>query len=238
MQRGPSSREDELVAEDVRQLHGMGYAQELLRRMGGFSNFAVSFSIICIVAGGLTSFHLGLCAAGGASIGLGWPLGCAISLCFALAMAQLASAFPTAGGLYHWASILGGRALGWVTAWFNLVGLVAGLAAVHVGTLLFAARSLGPALGLRPPGAGAQFLGVLLITATQAWINHRGIRLTALLTDLSGWLILLLAVALTISMLSWAPTFEPGRLCTFSNCSGDAGAGVWPPQDDVVWLLF
>ena len=69
----PRGRRD-VVAEDIRGLHRMGYAQELLRRMGGFSNFAVSFSIICIVAGGLTSYHLGLGAAGGASIGLGWPL--------------------------------------------------------------------------------------------------------------------------------------------------------------------
>ena len=39
-----------------------------------FSNFAISLSIICILAGGVTSFHLGLCSVGGASIGLGWPL--------------------------------------------------------------------------------------------------------------------------------------------------------------------
>jgi hypothetical protein len=42
--------------EDTQQLHSMGYAQELSRRMSGFSNFAISFSIICILAGGLTSF--------------------------------------------------------------------------------------------------------------------------------------------------------------------------------------
>src|SRR5262252_8924900 len=128
----------------------MGYAQELLRGMGGFSNFAVSFSIICIVAGGLTSYHLGLSAAGGASIGLGWPLGWLVSLCFALAMAQLGSAFPTAGGLYHWAAILGGRGWGWITAWCNLIGLVTVLAAINVGTYQFATASLGPAFGFDP----------------------------------------------------------------------------------------
>ncbi len=46
------------IAEDIRTLHSLGYAQELLRRMSGFSNFAISFSIICILAGGLTSFSL------------------------------------------------------------------------------------------------------------------------------------------------------------------------------------
>src|SRR5262245_19913922 len=116
------------IEDDVRTLHRLGYAQELLRRMSGFSNFAVSLSIICILAGGVTSFHLGLNSVGGASIGLGWPLACLFSLVVAVTMGQVASAFPTAGGLYHWASILGGKGWGWGTAWFNLAGLVTVLA--------------------------------------------------------------------------------------------------------------
>jgi amino acid transporter len=98
------------ISEDVRVLHSMGYAQELRRRMSLFSNFAISFSIICILAGGITSFQLGFCAGGGASIGIGWPLACLFSLVVACSMGQIASAYPTAGGLYHWASILGGAA--------------------------------------------------------------------------------------------------------------------------------
>lgn len=99
------------IADDVATLRGLGYAQELARRMSAFSNFAVSLSIICILAGGITSFHLGFGSVGGAAIGIVWPLCCLFSLIVALAMAQVASAFPTAGGLYHWAAILGGR--GW-----------------------------------------------------------------------------------------------------------------------------
>src|SRR5437870_3283382 len=119
-----SSKDTGTVANDVETLHRLGYAQELRRRMSGFSNFAISFSIICILAGGITSLQLGLSSVGGASIGLGWPLGFLLSLCFAMTMGQVASAFPTAGGMYHWASILGGRGWGWLTAWFNLVGLI------------------------------------------------------------------------------------------------------------------
>lgn len=59
------------IAEDVHTLERMGYGQELLRRMSGFSNFAVSFSIICVLAGGINSYQQGFCAAGGASIGIG-----------------------------------------------------------------------------------------------------------------------------------------------------------------------
>src|SRR4029078_13709251 len=97
--------------DDEKLLRELGYHQELARRMSGFSNFAISLSIICILAGGITSFHVGLCGVGGAAIGLGWPLAFLFSLCVAATMGQVASAFPTAGGLYHWASILGGR--GW-----------------------------------------------------------------------------------------------------------------------------
>ncbi|MFY0116413.1 amino acid permease, partial [Acinetobacter baumannii] len=86
----------------------------------GFSNFAISFSIICILAGGITSFQLGFSAGGGFAIGVGWLVGGLFALIVACAMAQIASAYPTAGGLYHWASILGGRFWGWATAWVNL----------------------------------------------------------------------------------------------------------------------
>ncbi|MBC7683450.1 MAG: amino acid permease, partial [Ferruginibacter sp.] len=119
---------------DVKLLHEMGYAQELSRRMGRFSNFAVSFSLICILSGGITSFQMGLSAAGGASIGLGWPLGGLFAMVVAASMAQIASAYPTAGGLYHWSSILGGKTWGWLTAWFNLLGLVFVTAAINFGT--------------------------------------------------------------------------------------------------------
>src|SRR3954462_6313034 len=107
-------------AEDVKHLHSMGYAQELERRLSRFSNFAVSFSIICILSGGINSLAQATSGAGGIGIGIGWLVGCFVSLTFAVAMSQISSAYPTAGGLYHWGSILGNRGTGWVTAWLNL----------------------------------------------------------------------------------------------------------------------
>ena len=232
------------LAEDIRLLESLGYSQELGRRMSGFSNFAISLSIICILAGGITSFPQGFSSVGGAAIGLGWPLCCLLSLCVALAMAQLASAFPTAGGLYHWAAILGGRGWGWLTAWFNLVGLITALSAINVGTYQFALRSLAAPLGIKPHrwDSGqvfiAQLLGVLAITCAQAVLNHLGIRVTALLTDFSGYWILLVAIALTVSLLAYAPTFEPVRLISFSNYSGLPGGDIWPHGESVAWLFL
>ncbi len=219
---------DRLLAEDVRTLHRLGYAQELSRCLGAFSNFALSLSIICILAGGVTSFHLGLCSVGGAAIGLGWPLVCLFSLAVAATMGQVASAFPTAGGLYHWAAILGGRAWGWITAWFNLAGLITVLAAINVGTYQFVLAAFFPDA---PESLARQVLVVLLMTATQAAVNHLGIRLTSRLTDFSGYWILLVALALTVALLWAADGWPWQRLVTFTNYGGlpEGDQQVWPP---------
>ena len=230
---------------DVKELHSMGYAQELLRRMSGFSNFAISFAIICIVAGGITAFQTGFNAGGGASIGIGWPVGALFALIVALAMAQIASAYPTAGGLYHWSSILGGRGWGWATAWYNLLGLIFVVASVDVGLyFLLNFLILGPMFGVDLTTIGnidllgttfpiPQFIIVTLIVITQALFNHFGIRLTTLLTDFSGYLIFATGIILTLALLVFAPSLDFGRLFTFTNYTGDAGAGVWPPTDSI-----
>jgi amino acid transporter len=223
--------------DDVKRLHALGYGQELARTLSGFSNFAISLSIICILAGGVTSFHLGLCSVGGASIGLGWPLVALFALTVAATMGQLASTYPTAGGLYHWAAILGGRGWGWTTAWFNLAGLVTVLAAINVGTYRFAVSGLmtvplPPHLDLV-----AQMVGVGLITTSQAAINHLGMGVTARLTDFSGYWILLVASALVACLLAFAPGLDFWRLVTCENFSGTAGGNVWPATQE--WpLLF
>jgi amino acid transporter len=214
----------------------MGYAQELSRNMKGFQNFAISFSIICILSGGINSLGQGISGVGGAAIGIGWLLGCAVSFIFALGMAQIGSAYPTAGGLYHWSSILGGRGYGWLTAWLNLLGLITVLGAINVGTYSFFMGAFGPTLGLESSlGLQAAFVGG--ITIIQAIVNHVGIRATARLTDLSGYLILGGASLLTIVLLVYAPSLDFSRLWTFTNYSGAAGGDVWPETQNLL-LLF
>src|SRR6185436_5202720 len=99
------SRED-VIKQDVADLHKLGYAQELYRSMGGFSNFAISFSIISILTGAVILYNYGLALAGGAAVGIGWLLVTVFTLMIAATMSELASAYPTAGGLYYWASRL------------------------------------------------------------------------------------------------------------------------------------
>jgi len=230
--------------DDTHVLHSMGYAQELERRMSQFSNFAISFSIICILSGGINSLAQATSGAGGAAIGIGWPIGCFISLVFAVAMAQISSAYPTAGGLYHWGSILGNRFTGWLTAWFNLLGLVTVLGAINVGTYYFFMGAFGAHLGI-VDNTLDRLIFLVIITGLQALVNHMGIGLTAKLTDFSGYLIFATAIVLSIVCLASAPSYDFARLFTFTNYSGMATAAadgsltgdpVWP-QVSMSWVF-
>jgi len=193
------------------------------------------FSIICILSGGINSLAQATSGAGGIGIGIGWPLGCAISGVFALAMAQISSAYPTAGGLYHWGSLLGNRFTGWVTAWFNLLGLVTVLGAINAGTWTFFEGAF-PGLGIEN-NLTNQTIFLAIITGAMAAINHYGIKLTAMLTDFSGYLIFVTALVLSGVCLYYAPSWDFSRLFTFTNYSGDVGGGVWP-QVSNSWVFL
>jgi amino acid transporter len=227
--------------EDTKVLHAMGYAQELARRMSGFSNFAISFSIICILAGGITSFPLAMATGGGFEATIGWMVGGVFALIVAASLGQIGSAYPTAGGLYHWSSILGGRGWGWATAWFNLLGLIFVVSSVDVGVWSLFLNLIGPMLGMDPAqyGLGAQALAVAIIVISQALFNHVGIRATTILTDFSGYLIFVVAIVLTLALLAYAPGIELSRLFTFTNFTGEAGGDVWPENGSlfVAFLL-
>jgi amino acid transporter len=195
---------DHAKHEDMKVLHGMGYAQELSRSMSKFSNFAISFSIICILSGGINSFAQAISFGRRRGRGIGWIVGCMLSGMFALSMAQIASAFPTAGGLYHWGSILGNRFWGWLTAWLNLLGLITVLGAINIGTAYFFAGTFGPMFGFT--GTDWQIVGfVAVITVIQAIFNHIGIKATTFLTDISGYIIFATTAVLVVACLMVRP---------------------------------
>jgi amino acid transporter len=122
-----------------------------------------------------------------------------------------------------------------VTAWFNLAGLITVLAAINVGTFRFAMGAFYPDV---KPDEMTQLLVVSLMTASQALINHRGISTTRILTDFSGYWILLVATVITLALLFATPSFDTSRLITFSNFSGlPEGEPVWPRTDSLLWLF-
>ena len=170
----PDSKRDEA------ELGALGYAQELFRSIGGFSNFAISFSIISILTGAVTLYGHGLTMGGPAEMAFGWPLVTIFTLAVALSMGELASAMPTSGAMYHWSYRLGGKSWGWFTAWLNLVGQVTTLAAIDFGCALF----VTPLIGL--PATTGNVLGVYgAVLVSHGLINHYGIRLVAWLNDFS-----------------------------------------------------
>src|SRR5204863_6095754 len=128
---------DDIIRDDVRDLERLGYAQQLYREMGGFSNFAVSFSIISILTGAVLLFGYGLKYAGPVVNSIGWPLVSVMTLAVAASMAEIASAYPTAGGLYFWAFRLGGRRWAWITAWLNMIGQVTITAGINVAAATY-----------------------------------------------------------------------------------------------------
>ena len=192
------SAREELIAQDIKRLHGMGYAQELFRTMGGFSNFAISFTIISVLSGCLTLFYTGITTSGFAAGSIGWPLVTIFVVIVALGMAELASAYPTAGGLYYWASMLGGPGWGWFTGWFNLIGQVAVTAgidyglAVSIDVLLNAwfpsvPATLGSVLAIDPATQWTTLLIYAIVLVLHAFLNIFGVRIVALLNDVSVW---------------------------------------------------
>jgi len=167
--------------QDAKDLQHLGYVQELLRDMGGFSNFAVSFSVISILTGATQLYGYGLQHGGPIEFSLGWILVSIFTMTVALSMAELASSYPTAGALYHWSSFLGGRGLGWFTACFNTIGQFAILAGIDYGLAQFIASLMG---WPTTPMVLTSLYGALLLS--HALLNHFGIRLVAWLNDFSA----------------------------------------------------
>ena len=188
---------EELLRQDAEDLKRLGYAQQLFREMGGFSNFAVSFSVISILTGAVLLYGFGLKFAGPIVNTVGWPIVSVLTLAIAASMAELASAYPTAGGLYFWAFRLGGRGWAWTTAWLNMVGQVTITAGINVAAAIYLigafTRIAGVPADAHLPGFGAltnwyfQLFVMVLIMIPQVLINLYGIRLTARLNDFSVW---------------------------------------------------
>src|SRR3989441_4253771 len=176
----PARARSQVIADDVRDLERLGYAQQLFREMGGFSNFAISFSIISVLTGAVLLYGYGLKLAGPVINTVGWPVVSVFTLCVAASMAELASAYPTAGGLYFWAFRLGGRGWAWLTAWLNMIGQVTITAGINVAAATYLIGAATRIFGLPTSESWYLVLAVMVvIMIPQVIINAVGIRLTA-----------------------------------------------------------
>jgi amino acid transporter len=200
----------EAARTDEERLAELGYSQDLQRAWSSFSNFAISFTIISVLAGCFTTYFLAWNAGGPIAISWGWPIICGLVLLVAFSMSELVSAYPTAGGIYWWASELGGKSWGWFTGWFNLIGLVGVVASVVYASAQFAYALLnlyGLDLGFMNFGDSAHVLAetfalFVLFLTIHALINIYSSPLVARINNVSvGWHVLGVAVIIGILIL-------------------------------------
>lgn len=204
-----------MAINDEQDLGRFGYAQELFRSMGGFSNFAISFSTISILTGVGTLYGYGLEMGGPLQMTLGWPIATFFTLAIAASMAELSSAYPTSGAMYHWASALGGTATGWFAAWLNIIGAVAAIAGINYSCAQF----LLPFLNA-PGSAGNVFALFAFILVIQGMLNHYGVGLVAKLNDVSV-AVHIAGVLLIVGCVFWmAPTQPASFLLQAVNSNG------------------
>jgi amino acid transporter len=174
---------------DERRLAELGYKQELKRNWSGFSNFAISFSIISILAGCFTTFGQAWNNGGPIAISIGWPLISVFILIIGFCMSELVSAYPTSGGIYWWASKLGGAKAGYYTGWLNLIGLLAVIASVSYGCATFLDLALMSLSESWAAGYSLQrvFIMFILVLVAVSVLNIFSGHLMAVLNNVSVW---------------------------------------------------
>lgn len=185
---------------DAEDLKRFGYTQELFRDMGGFSNFAISFSIISILTGAVTLYGYALDLGGPLEMTAGWPLATVFTLTLAISMAELCSAFPTSGAMYHWAIALGNTGLGWFVACMNIIGLIAAQAGINYSCAQFILPFLG--LPVSPRNVFAMFAFTL---AVHGLLNQYGVKLVARLNDVSVTVHIIGVIAVVATVFLFAP---------------------------------
>jgi amino acid transporter len=229
---------------DEAKLAEMGYRQELSRAWSGFTNFAISFTIISVLAGTFTTFAFAWQNGGPIAASWGWPILCAFVLMVAFSMAELTSAYPTAGGPYWWAHKLGGAGWSWMTGWFNIVGLVGIVASVGYGAAFFLFLLLG-LYGVDIFGVNfaddvhilaETFLLFLIILVVVTGLNIFGDRVLALLNNISvGWHVI--GVLIVIGLLVFVPDQHQSADFVFTEKINNNGAFDGSTTSLGFWLL-
>ena len=214
------------LSEDEKRLHELGYAQELRRHMSGFTNFAVSFTIISILSGCLTLYGYGMNTGGPVLITWCWPVVGIMTLFVGLSMAEVCSSFPTAGGLYYWAAKLAPKnpALwSWITGWFNFLGQVAVTAGIDFG----AAFSLNALLDIqwgfdtRPWHTIMLFAAILVL---HGLLNSFGVTIVSILNNVSVWWHIL-GVLIIVAVLAITPAHHQSASFVFTHFVNNTGWG-------------
>jgi amino acid transporter len=226
------------LASDEALRHRLGYAQVLYREMGGFANFAISFTIISILAGCLTSYYIAFNYGGPVAVTWGWLLVGGFCILIALALGEIASSMPTAGALYYWASKLGSPAWGWFTGWFNLIGQIAVTASIDYGAAIFTTALLNLWFpSIVGTGTGTIFVVYTAIVAAHLALNLLGINILAKLNSISAWWHMV-GVALIVLVLMVVPNEHRSAGFVFGEVINNSGFGGDGFGSISFWFVF
>ncbi|MFC4223524.1 amino acid permease [Lysinibacter cavernae] len=223
-QSSSQAKAQSMADSDAADLAELGYKQELHRGMSGFSNFAVSFSIISILAGCITSYAIALRSGGPAAITLGWLIVGVFVLCVAMAMAEVCSRYPTAGGLYFWAGRLAKknkREWAWFVGWFNFLGEIAVTAAIDYGAAMTMMAFASLTFGVEPTPLNTFGL-FLVIIIIHGILNAFGVNLVSLLSNVSAWWHIF-GAAIIVAVLWIMPTSHQSFTWTLTTWHNETG---------------
>src|SRR4051812_8800815 len=220
----------EHLDQDEQRLAELGYTQRLNRGWSSFQNFAISFTIISVFAGTFTTYGQAWNYGGPIAISIGWPVICGLILFVAFSMSELAAKYPTAGGLYYWASDMGGRTWGWFTGWFNFIGLVGIVASVVYGSATFLATVLGlykvnifgMNFGDDKHFLAEVFVVFVVLLGLHAMINIYSSQLVAALNSVSVWWHVI-GVAIVIAILAFVPDHHQSASFVFGHKQNNSG---------------
>ncbi len=229
---------------DEQRLEELGYKQELSRAWSGFTNFAISFTIISVLAGTFTTFAFAWQNGGPIAASIGWPVLCFFVLMVAFSMAELTSRYPTAGGPYWWAHDLGGKGWSWMTGWFNIVGLVGIVASVGYGAATFLNATLG-IYGVSIFGVdfadsahilSETWLLFFLVLVLYTLVNIFGDRGLAMMNNISvGWHVI--GVLIIIGLLVFVPNEHQSASFVFGERINNSGLHDGSTSNLGFWFL-
>ena len=224
------------IAEDAAVLANLGHAQELKRNFSSLSMLGLAFAILNSWTALAASLSLALPSGGPTSVVWGLVTAGICNLCLAASLAEFLSAYPTAGGQYHWVAVISWKnwipILSWIIGWINTSGWVALTA---TGGLLGSQLIVGIISFMVPtynPQRWHQFLIYIGYNLFAFLVNAFANRLLPLFTKAAfTWSIAGFVVICIVVLACSSPTYQTGDVVfrLFINQTG------WP--DGLAWLL-
>lgn len=225
---------------DALRLQSLGYKQELSRNFSRLTNYGVALSVVSVSSGISSLFGYGMITGGPVVMIWGWLFVALLTLCVALGMAEICSAYPTSGGLYYWSGILVPDKYkplaSWVTGWFNLIGQFAVTAAIDFGLALLIASvaSVGYNLQWSPRPFHVVLIN-LAIVASHGICNSMGPRLLAWMTHISVWWQLFAPIIVALALLIGMKPGHKTASFVFTEFVNDTG---WSSTVSLFVYLF